>query len=68
MTALRIAITVFTLILLFILVLGWRWTGAHQPPPARLASHLVLGISTAAGVFAIVRIWTVRPRQSRGCR
>ncbi len=62
MNALRIAITAFTVILLIILVLGWGWTGAHQPPPARLASHVVLGIATLAGVFAIVRIWTVRPR------
>jgi len=62
MNTLRIAITFFTLILLIILVLGWGWTGAHQPPPARLASHVVLGIATLAGVFAIVRIWTVRPR------
>lgn len=62
MNTLRIAITLFTLILLIILVLGWGWTGAHQPPPARIASHVVLGIATLAGLFAIVRIWTVRPR------
>jgi hypothetical protein len=59
---LRVAITMFTLALLVILILGWGWTGAHQLPPARLASHVVLGIATLAGVFAIVRIWTVRPR------
>lgn len=62
MNTLRIAITLFTLILLIILVLGWGWTGAHQAPPARIASHVVLGIATLAGLFAIVRIWTVRPR------
>jgi hypothetical protein len=59
---LRVAITMFTLALLVILVLGWGWTAAHQPPPARLASHVVLGIATFAGVFAIARIWTARPR------
>lgn len=62
MNALRIVITAFTLVLLVILVLGWGWTAAHQPPHASLASHVVLGISAAAGLFAIARIWTVRPR------
>jgi hypothetical protein len=58
----RITITAFTLVLLVIITLGWRWTAAHQAPAARDASHVVLGLAMVAGVFAIARIWTVRPR------
>jgi hypothetical protein len=53
----RMAITAFVLILLIIVSLGWVWTGSHQPPPLRTASHVVLAIAALAGVFAVVRIW-----------
>ena len=61
-TAVRIAITIFTLLLLATVTLGWMWTAAHQPQPARMASHIVLAMAGAAGVFAIVRIWTARTK------
>ena len=35
--AVRIAITVFVLVLLTVLTLGLLWTGSHQPPPLRTA-------------------------------
>ena len=41
----RIGITVFVLILLGIVTLGWIWTGSHQPPGLSRASHVVLGIA-----------------------
>jgi hypothetical protein len=53
----RLGITCFVLILLSVVALGWIWTGSHQPPPLRTASHLVLGIAAAAGIFALARIW-----------
>ena len=53
----RIAITLFVLVLLVIVTLGWRWTASHQPPPQRTASHVVLAISAFGGVFALARIW-----------
>jgi hypothetical protein len=53
----RLIITVFVLILLTVVTLGWMWTASHQPPPLRTASHVVLGIAAAAGVFALARIW-----------
>jgi hypothetical protein len=53
----RIAISAFILVLLFIVTLGVIWTGSHQPPAARTASHVVLGISGLAGLFALVRLW-----------
>ena len=53
----RIAITAFVLVLVTIVGLGWLWTGSHQPPPLRTASHIVLALAALAGVFAVVRIW-----------
>ena len=59
----RIAITAFVLIVLAIVALGWTWTGSHQAPASRAASHVVLAIAAAACVFAVARIWRAdRPR------
>jgi tellurite resistance protein TehA-like permease len=51
------AITLFILVLLGTVVLGWMWTNTHQPPPLRTASHTVLGIAALAGFFAVAKIW-----------
>ena len=53
----RIAITLFVLVLLVVVILGWRWTASHQPPPQRTASHVVLAISAVGGVFALWKVW-----------
>jgi hypothetical protein len=53
----RTAITLFVLVLLVVVTLGWRWTASHQPPPQRTASHVVLAISAVGGVFALWKIW-----------
>ena len=61
----RIGISTFVLILLATIVLGVVWTSHHQAPPLRTASHLVLSLAGAAGIFALVRIWrTEAPRGS----
>jgi membrane protein YdbS with pleckstrin-like domain len=62
MRLVRVAITVFVLLLLAVVSLGWIWTGSHQPPPLRTASHVVLSIAAFAGIFALARIW--RPERS----
>ncbi len=62
MNGVRLAITSFMLVLLVIVAMGFVWTASHQPPAARIASHIVLGISGFSGIFALVKIW--RPRQS----
>jgi membrane protein YdbS with pleckstrin-like domain len=63
MNVVRIAITIFVLGLLTIVTLGWIWTGSHQPPPLRTASHIVLAIAALAGIFALAKIWrTESPR------
>ena len=53
----RIAISAFVLILLATIVLGLAWTSRHQAPPLRTASHLVLSLAGAAGIFALAKIW-----------
>ena len=45
MGLIRVAITFFVVLLLTVVTLGWIWTGSHQPPPLRTASHVVLGIA-----------------------
>jgi len=42
---------------MYTVTLGWIWTTAHQPPPLRTASHLVLGVAALAGIFALAKIW-----------
>ena len=53
----RLAITLFMLVLLVIVAMGFAWTASHQPPAARMASHIVLGAAGLFGVFALVKIW-----------
>ena len=56
-TVVRVLITLFVLLLLTIVGLGWAWTAGNQPPPLRMASHIVLGIAAGAGILALVTIW-----------
>ena len=55
--AVRIGITVFVLLLLAVVTLGWIWTTGHQQPPLRTASHMVLTIAALSGIFALTKIW-----------
>jgi len=55
--AIRLAMTVFTGIVLALTAVGIRWTSQHQPPSAAFASALVLGTSSAFAVIALVIIW-----------
>ena len=57
MRRVRVAITFFILLLLALVTLGWIWTGNHQPPPLRGASHVVLAMAGCAGLFALANIW-----------
>jgi len=57
----RVGISAFVLILLSTIGLGLVWTSRHQAPPLRTASHLVLSLAGAAGIFALARIWRTEP-------
>lgn len=56
-TAIRVAMTVFTGIVISLSVVGIRWTSQHQPPAGAAASAVVLGISSLFAVVALVVIW-----------
>jgi hypothetical protein len=56
-TAIRLAMTAFTAIVLSLSVVGIRWTAGHQPPASALASGLVLTVSSLFAVVALVVIW-----------
>jgi hypothetical protein len=53
----RLAITIFTSIVIALSAVGIRWTSQHQPPASAVASALVLGISSAFALIALVIIW-----------
>jgi hypothetical protein len=55
--AVRIAITLFVVLLLTVVTLGWIWTAGHQQPQLRTAGQLVLTIAALSGVFALTKIW-----------
>ncbi len=55
--AIRLAMTVFTGIVLALSAVGIRWTSAHQAPAAAMASAAVLGISSMFAIVALVVIW-----------
>jgi hypothetical protein len=61
MAGVRIAISVFLVILISLVIRGWIWTAAHQPAGQAAASHVVLGIAGLAGVVALVLIWRWDP-------
>jgi hypothetical protein len=56
-TAIRLAASVFILILIGLSAMGWVWTGAHQPPAQALAARTVLVLGALAGVAGLVALW-----------
>lgn len=62
-TGVRLAITAFTLIVLYLTAVGFTWTGTHQAPAAAMASRIVLGISGLFALVALIVIW--RPDKPR---
>jgi hypothetical protein len=56
-TAIRLAMTAFTAVVLSLTAIGIKWTHEHQPPAGALASATVLSISSAFSIVALVVIW-----------
>jgi hypothetical protein len=56
-TAIRLAMTAFTGIVLSLTAVGIHWTSQHQAPAAALASATVLSVSSAFAIVALVVIW-----------
>lgn len=58
----RMSVTVFVAAILAIVVLGWTWTGANQPPAGALASRVVFTMTALAALVCVVKVWRWRPR------
>jgi hypothetical protein len=56
-TAIRVAASIFILILIGLSAMGWVWTGAHQPPAQAFAGRTVLVLSALAGVVGLAALW-----------
>jgi hypothetical protein len=57
MKAIRLAITLFVLLLVAVSAMGWIWTGAHQPSVQSTASRVVLSLGIGAGLIGLTAIW-----------
>jgi len=57
----RVAISVFLVVLVILAVMGWVWTGSHQAPADAAGARVVLLIGGLAGVGGLAAIW--RPRR-----
>lgn len=57
MNAIRLAASLFILVLIALSAMGWVWTGTHQPPAQALAGRTVLVLAAVAGVVGLVALW-----------
>ncbi len=56
MNTIRIAISLFIVVLIAVSAAGWVWNGS-QPFPQAVAARIVLALSGLAGVVGLVVIW-----------
>lgn len=61
-TGVRIVVSLFVALIIAAAVVGWVWTGQHQPPAGAMASRIVLSLGALSGVVALVTIWRPHPR------
>lgn len=63
MNVVRIAISLLVLLVVAISVVGWIWTGGHQPAAQSTASRVVLTLAILAGVIGLTAIWRATPAE-----
>ena len=56
----RVAISLFILIVVAVSVTGWIWAGSHQPRAQMIASRAVLSVCILAGGIGLTALWRVR--------
>lgn len=61
MNVVRIAISLFILVVVAVAVTGWIWTGTHQTAAQSAASRIVLSACILAGMAGLAALWRVRP-------
>ena len=57
----RIAISLFVVVLVWVSALGWIWAGAHLSPTLAFAARVVLAASVIAAGAALSLLWRWRP-------
>lgn len=60
MNAVRLAISVFVIVLIGVSASGWIWAGSHQSPVQSTASRVVLTLCIVAGVIGLRALWRTR--------
>ena len=58
----RLAISVFILVLIGVAATGWIWAGSHQSAAQSTASRVVLTACILAGIVGLMAIWRARPK------
>ena len=61
MTPIRLAISLFIVVLIVVSLAGWTWTGAHLVGSQALAGRVVLALGMLAGAIGLVALWRRRP-------
>lgn len=60
MALIRIAMSIFVLLLMTVSMAGWIWTGSHQPRAQAIASRVVLTLGMTGGLVGLYTIWRDR--------
>ena len=61
----RLAISLFILVLIAVSAAGWVWTGLRQTASQSAGSDVVIGICILAGVVGLIALWRARPEEQR---
>lgn len=61
MNPVRIAISLFIVVLIGVATRGLVWTSGHQPAAQAAASRVVLTLCIVAGLVGLAALWLHRP-------
>ena len=64
----RMCVTVFVAAIFAVVIMGWVWTGANQPPAGALASRILFTIVALAGLVGLIAVWRWDPSASGASR
>jgi hypothetical protein len=59
-TAIRLVVSLFILVVISLSAMGWVWTGIHQPPDQARAARTVLVLAALSGIGGLVALWRGR--------
>ena len=71
MNVIRVAMSLFLVVLIVVAATGWLWTGSHQPANQALASRIVLTLCIACALVGLRALWRARaaaPAERPGSR